>query len=306
MHIPVLKKEVLFYLDPKPNENFVDATIGQAGHTRAILPKVRPRGRVLGIELDPALYWKLKNERIERLILANASYVKLAEVVNKYNFRPVHGILFDLGMSRWHLEESGRGFSFQKDELLDMRYSDIKEQMTSVRRGSDEGQTLSAVRIVNEWSEKEIEKILKDYGQERFSRRIARKMIEARGEAPIKTTFQLVEIIKKAVPKKYQSKNRHPATKTFQALRIAVNNELETLKKGLAAASEVLALNKGGRLVVISFHSLEDRIVKNFFREQAAKGFWRVLTKKPVVPSVGEVQENPASRSAKLRAAVKI
>lgn len=301
MHLPVLQKEVIEYLDPKTNENFVDATIGLGGHTIAILERTAPEGKVLGIELDPELYRKLAGTKINRLILKNDSYINLKKIVEEHNFKPVQGILFDLGISSWHLEKSGRGFSFQRDEPLDMRYS---EQCY-----------LTAGKIVNEWSEKEIEKILREYGQERFSRGIAKKIVTRRKAEPIKTTLQLVKIIKEAVPKKYHRgkprrsaygtlRGRHPATRTFQALRIAVNDELENIKKALPQALEVLASD--GRIVIISFHSLEDRIVKNFFKENTKKGQLEVLTKKPISPGLEELKKNPRSKSAKLRAATRL
>ena len=292
-HIPVLQKEVIEYLMPRPNENFIDATVGEAGQTTAILKRNGPQGKVLGIELDSELYQELKTQMIsERLILVNDSYIKLEEIVKKYNFKRVYGILFDLGLSSFHFEESGRGFSFKKDEVLDMRY-DIRSQ-----------EYLTAERIVNSYPESEIEKILKTYGGERFSRRIARKIVETRKKTPIKTTFQLVKIILTATPHKiYQGRKIHPATRTFQALRIAVNRELENLEKTLPQTLEVLA--KEGRLVVISFHSGEDRIVKNFLKENEKKGLLRILTKKPITPSLEELEKNPRARSAKLRAAQK-
>ena len=275
MHIPVLKKEVLQYLDPKPDENFIDCTLGQGGHAINILERNKPNGKVLGIELDKDIFDKLSLLKIDRLILANDSYVNLKEIAKKNKFTSINGILFDLGMSSWHLEESGRGFTFLKDELLDMRYS-LENDLT-------------AEEIVNNYSQEEIEKILKEYGEERFAKRLARRIVEQR---PIKSTFQLAEIIKKS---RIYSPNR-----IFQALRIAVNNELENLKKGLTQAVEIL--KPDGRIVVISFHSLEDRIVKNFFKDSNLK----VLTKKPVIPSQEEIKINRRSRSAKLRAATKI
>jgi len=287
-HIPVLQKEVIDYLDPKPNENFIDATIGEGGHTAAILEKNKPNGKVLGIEIDPEILEKFKFQ--DRLILVNDSYVNLKNIIEKYNFGPIKGILFDLGMSSWHLEESGRGFSFQKDEPLDMRYDEsLKFKVQSSK--------LTAEEILNKWRGEELEKILREYGQERFAQGIAKKIIETRRIRPIKTTFQLVEIIKRATPSWYHHQRIHFATKTFQALRITVNNELENIKKGLEEALDVLG--KGGRLVVISFHSLEDRIVKNFFQERKIE----ILTKKPIRPSLEEIKTNKRSRSAKLRAA---
>ena len=212
MHIPVLPKEVIQYLDPKPNENFIDATLGQGGHTDLILRENKPQGKVLGIDIDPAQIEsaKVRMSKIEfrdRLILVNDSYINLKNIVEKYNFKPINGVLFDLGMSSQLLEESGRGFSFQKDEPLDMRYDKNQKDLT-------------AENIINEWSPKEIEQILREYGEERFSRKIAQEIIQARKKNPIKSTLQLVEIIKRSTPSGYQKKRIHLATRTFQALRI--------------------------------------------------------------------------------------
>ena len=291
-HIPVLQKEVLKCLDPKPNENFIDCTIGEGGHSAAIIEKNGPEGKILGIEIDAELYQKLMAAKLKnRLILVNDSFVNLKEIVGKEDFKKVQGILFDLGMSSWHLEKSGRGFSFLKKEPLDMRYNPQNP--------------LTAGKIVNYWSAQEIEKILREYSQERFAKRIAREIVEERKNKPIQTTFQLVEIIKKSVPKNYERGRMHPATRTFQALRIAVNDELANLKKVLPQALKILEI--GGRLVIISFHSLEDRIVKNFLREHSDGLFeCKILTKKPTTPSQEEIKINPRARSAKLRAAIKI
>ena len=290
MHIPVLQKEVIKYLVPKPNENFIDCTIGEGGHTLAILEKNAPKGKVLGIELDPELYKKLLKSDFDRLILVNDSFVNLKEITKKVKFRQVSGILFDLGMSSWHLEESGRGFSFLKNESLEMRYNPEN--------------SLTAEKIVNYWSKSEIEKILWEYGEEKFSRKIAENIINFRQLKPVKTTFQLVEIIKKAIPSWYQHKKIHFATRTFQALRIAVNDELNNLEKALPQATEIL--KPGGKIVIISFHSLEDRIVKNFFKNKSEKGELKLLTKKPIRSTKEEIKINPRSRSAKLRAAEKL
>jgi 16S rRNA (cytosine1402-N4)-methyltransferase len=308
VHIPVLQKEVLQYLNPKPNENFIDATIGEAGHTLAILGRNGPKGKVLGIEWDPEIIKNLESrisniEFRKRLILVCDNFANLEEIVKKEKFGKVKGILFDLGMSSWHLEESGRGFSFLRNEPLDMRYSPLNQ--------------LTAEKIVNYWSESEIEKILKECGEERFAKKISKQIIETRRLKPIKTTFQLVGIIKCAVPTWYQHQKIHFATKAFQALRIAVNDELNNLKKVLPQALEVL--KKNGRLVIIFFHSLEDRVVKHFFQEYShgririsrAEGeralfACKILTKKPVRPSNDEIKINPRSRSAKLRAVLKL
>lgn len=295
MHIPVLQKEVLESLNPKTNENFIDCTVGEGGHSLAILEKNIPNGRVLGIEVDIELYQSLKEKCLiwqtkQRLVLVNDSYVNLREIVKRERFGPVSGILFDVGFSSWHLENSGRGFSFQKEEPLDMRYN--------------LADALKAENIINEYSEKEIEKLLRDYGEEKFSKRIAKKIVEERKREWIKTTSQLGEIIKKAVPKDYDRRRIHPATRTFQALRIAVNDELSSLEKALPQALDILTA--GGRLTIISFHSLEDRIVKRFLKSERDKEMIRILTKKPVCPSDEEIKINPRARSAKLRVAVKL
>ena len=309
MHIPVLEEEVLKYLAPKPIENFIDCTIGQGGHASAILERNGPKGMVLGIDRDKDVIENTKKRK--RLILACDNFANLREIVKREKFNKVQGILFDLGMSSWHLEESGRGFTFQKREPLDMRY--------------DRENPLTAQKIVNFYSKIELEKILKEYGEEQFFEKIAEAIIAERRMGPIETTYQLAEIIKKAVPGWYCRQKLHFATKTFQALRIAVNNELDGVSRALPQSLEVL--ERGGRLAVISFHSLEDRIVKNFLKEsareneegrQAKEGLpaeenggasgsiIKILTKKPITPSDEEVRKNPRSRSARLRAAIKL
>jgi len=310
IHQPVLLREVIEYLDPKPGENFVDCTIGGGGHTAAILERNKPNGRVLGIEIDLELYKKLqaaetKNQKPKtknRLILVCDSFVNLKKIVEEYNFKPVNGILLDLGLSSWHLEESGRGFTFRKNEPLIMRYGSPhkSERLSPTFVGTPEN--LTAGQIVNNWPEEELVRIFRDYGQERFARTIAYRIVRERAIKPIKTTFELVALIKRSVPPKYRYGRIHFATRIFQALRIAVNSELENLEKVLPQAMEIL--EKEDRLVVISFHSLEDRIVKNFLRAQAKEERLKILTKKPVTPSETEVFKNPRSRSAKLRAAL--
>jgi 16S rRNA (cytosine1402-N4)-methyltransferase len=291
IHTAVLKKEVLEYLDPKKNENFVDGTVGEGGHAEDILNKNGPEGKVLGIDLDPQQivysHW-LEAIFNGRVILINDSYTNLKEILERKNFGAVNGILLDLGMSSAQLEGTQKGFSFQVDQGLDMRYNDLTGYLT-------------AEKIVNEYPEERIEKILREYGEEKFSKKIAKNIVEQRKQGRIKTTFQLIEIIKDATPSSYWRGKIHYATRTFQALRIAVNDELENIKKVLPDALSVLA--PGGRLVVISFHSLEDRIVKDFFRK--AKEI-KLLTKKPVTAGRDELSKNPRSRSAKLRAIIKL
>lgn len=289
VHIAVLKKEVLKYLDPKPNENFIDCTLGLAGHTKAILEKNKPNGKVLGIEWDPVLYKKILAEKIDGLILVNDSYRNLEKIIKEQKFRPIAGILLDLGISSWHLKESGRGFSFKKEEALDMRYN---PELQKIRAGD----------IINQRLDSEIERILREYGEEKFAKRIAKEIVAKRKIRQIKTTFDLVKVIMKAVPAFYLHQRIHFATRTFQALRIAVNNEMENLKEVLPQALKILTVN--GKLVVISFHSLEDRLVKNFLRDK--KNSLKIIIKKPVRPGQEEIQNNPRSRSAKLRAAIKL
>ena len=291
MHIPVLKDKVIEYLAPKPNEHFIDCTIGQGGHTTAILEKTGPRGKVLGIDQDSAFLSQLKQTVQKtyknRLILAEGNFAHITTIAQQEKFKPVHGILFDLGFSSLHIEESKRGFSFAKQEPLDMRYS--------------VSNPLTAEKIVNYWSKADIERILKEYGEEQFSKEIAKALAEQRTRMPIVKTTQLVKIIEEATPNWYHRKKAHPATKTFQALRIAVNRELENIREALPHAVELVEPN--GKIAVISFHSLEDRIVKNFFKTHPSLS---MITKKPITPSLQEQKTNPKARSAKLRVALKL
>jgi 16S rRNA (cytosine1402-N4)-methyltransferase len=292
-HVPVLLKEVICYLEPQPNENFIDATIGEAGHAMAILEKNKPNGKVLGIEINPELFQKLhkvENSKLKmkrRLVLVNDSYTNLEEIVKRNDFQPIHGIIFDLGICSWQIESSGKGFSYQKDEPLDMRFNP--------------NQDLTAAEIVNFWEMERIERILREYGEERYSHRIALALKEARKKERIIGTQQLVDILKKTLPRGYDHKRIHFATRVFQALRIAVNKELENIEQGLKQAVEIL--EPKGKIIVISFHSLEDRIVKKFFKEEGKNNKLQILTKKPISPSLEEIKKNPRSRSAKLRVA---
>ena len=291
MHIPVLKDKVIEYLNPRPNQNFIDATLGNGGHSVAILEKTAPKGKVLALDLDADALLRVKARTKKagvgaRLKVKEDNFADIARAAKEEKFRPVHGILFDLGLSSDQLEDSGRGFTFLKSEPLDMRYS--KESPTT------------AEKIVNFWSKRDLEYILKEYGEEEFSKEIAEAIIETRAAKQITKTNHLVEIVLKATPKWYHKKKIHPATKTFQALRIEVNRELENLK--IALPQSVAILENQGTIVVISFHSLEDRMVKNFFQDNPSL---IVLTKKPIVAEVDEIKQNPRSRSAKLRAARK-
>jgi len=293
MHVPVLLKEVIDYLNPQANENFIDATVGQGGHTTSILEKNKPEGKVLGIEMDIDIYKELKEKMAKmsnRLILINDSYVNLKKIVKKNDFKPIHGILFDLGLCSWHLEASKRGFSYLRDEPLDMRFNPKND--------------LTAAEIINFWDIERIEEILREFGEEKYARRISLAIKEVRKKERIVGTQQLVDILKRVLPKNYDKKRIHFATRTFQALRIAVNNELQVIEDGIKQAIKIL--EPGGKIAVISFHSLEDRIVKNLFREKAETGELNILTKKPITASLEEIRNNSRSRSAKLRIAEKL
>ena len=296
MHISVLKKEALEFLNPGPNENFIDATVNGGGHALEILAKTAPEGKLLAIDLDKDAIAKFEekiseNNFKQRVVVANDNFARIKDIVREKDFSDIAGIIADLGFSSWQIEESGRGFSFLKDEPLLMTLS-----------GASDG--LTAYEIVNGWPEERLKEVIREYGEERFAGRIARNIKEARRNKKITTTKELVEIIEKAVPGAYRRAKIHPATRTFQALRITVNDELLNLRVFLENAFDVL--QPGGRLVIISFHSLEDRIVKNFFKEKKLVGQAEVQTKKPIIPSDEEIKANPRSRSAKLRALIKI
>lgn len=296
MHIPVLSDEVIRYLDPKPNEHFIDCTVGEAGHALEILKRTSPAGKILGIDLNGETLTiaeqKLKAAGFSenRFQLIQDNFINLQRIVDQRQFGSAQGILFDLGISSEELEHSGRGFSFLKDEPLLMTFRETQDGLT-------------AQKIINEWPENRLEEIFRTYGEERFAARIARNIVEERKRKKIMRTQELVSIIKRSFPGKYRYGNIHVATRIFQALRITVNHELDNLKSALDQALDVLA--PGGRMVFISFHSLEDRIVKHFLRHQQKNNTVELLTKKPVRPEEDEVKCNPRSRSAKLRAAVK-
>ena len=289
MHQPVLLEKVIEYLNPKPGENFVDCTLGEAGHTKVILEKIAPNGRVLGIDIDLESIQRVKLE--DRLILVHGNFKDLKKIVQENRFEPVNGVLFDLGLSSWQIEESNRGFTFKKDEPLIMILNSKQE--------------VTAEEIINTWPEESLIEIFKNYGEEKYSRRIVRGIITQRKLTPIKTTFQLKEIVRKATPfsATRRGKTNRVLARIFQALRIVINDELESLKLGLNQALETIVPK--GRIVVISFHSLEDRIVKNFFKDKEEQNQLKILTKKPVVSDEIEFSNNPRSRSAKLRAAMK-
>jgi 16S rRNA (cytosine1402-N4)-methyltransferase len=291
-HVPVLTTEALAFLQPQRGGLFVDCTVGLGGHARAVLEAGATR--LLGIDRDTDA---LDAARVtlspwaDRVELVHADYRSLGEVLDQRGIQTIDGALADLGVSSMQLDTPGRGFSFQRDEPLDMRMD---------RTGG-----ATAADLVAGTSEQDLANAIYTYGEERFSRRIARALVEARADEPITTTARLAAVVRRAVP--YRGYARiDPATRTFQALRIWVNRELEGLDRFVETA--VRRLEAGARLVVISFHSLEDRIVKHTLRAlaQSAEATVRVLTKKPVVPSEAEIQRNPRSRSAKLRAAERV
>lgn len=307
-HQPVMLKEVMEFLQPKPGQHFLDCTVGGGGHAREILRLTSPDGKVLGIDWDEealALAKEELKEFGERAILFRENFVNLAQTLVEKKIVEVDGALFDLGVSFLQLSRPERGFSFREEGPLDMRMDQRRE--------------LSAGEVVNRYSARELEELIRKYGGERWAKRIAQSIIEKRKRKEITTTVELAKAVVSAIPPAFRPRDIHPATRTFQAIRIVVNDELENLEKGLKAA--VRAIRKGGRLVVLSFHSLEDGIVKRELntlekgcicpprqpfctcgRTQEIK----VLTRHPLVPKEEEVKKNPHSRSAKFRAAEKV
>ena len=292
MHIPALLKESTEFLNPKSGDVILDATINGGGHSEEILKMIGEKGRLIGIDRDGEVLDKLKEKWKDRknVLLARDNFRNLDKVLESLKIKKINGALFDIGISSSQIDESGRGFSFQKDEPL------LMTMKAEIEQGD-----LTAKEIVNNWSEKDLADVIWKYGEERFSRRIAQNIARRREVKEIETTLELVDAIRESVPSFYRNSRKiNCATRTFQALRIAVNDELGALKEGVEKAWGFL--REGGRLAVISFHSLEDRIVKNYFKELAAKNEGKILTKKPVIPSEEEVKNNPRSRSAKLRA----
>lgn len=301
-HLPVLYQEIIHALRPHPSGRYVDGTVGAGGHARGILEACAPDGELLGLDLDPQAL-ALARETLapfgRRVHLAQASYTALPDQLHQLGWEAVDGIVLDLGLSSMQLDTAERGFSFQHDAPLDMRFSPLNPT--------------TAASLVNSLDEDELADLLYRYGEESDGRRIARAIVRAR---PLQTTRELAAVIEKTIPRR---KGIHPATRTFQALRIAVNEELASVAEALPKA--VAALRSGGRLAVISFHSLEDRIVKDFFREQSRdwvnppytpiyaeerKAVLKEISRKPIVPSDEEIENNPRARSAKLRIAEKL
>lgn len=309
-HKPVLLEECIENLDIKSNGIYIDGTLGGAGHGAEIYKRLGEGGILIGVDQD-AFALEISSERLTSLngqaglIFENTNFKNLKEVCNKNKIQAVDGILLDLGVSSHQLDEASRGFSYQKDADLDMRM--------------DKKNSLTAEIIVNEYSEEKIKNIIRDYGEENWAVRIAQFIIEARKENRIKTTAQLVDIIKAAIPSAARREGPHPAKRTFQALRIEVNNELGILEETIDNAIEVL--KPGGRLCIITFHSLEDRIVKDTFKKKVKpctcppqfpicicgkKQSAEFVTRKPIISSEIELNENPRARSAKLRVIRKV
>ena len=289
-HESVLMKEALAVLKVQPNDTIVDATLGGAGHFGALLGKLGAAGVIIGIDADPAAVERgreayAKDRRPERPVahLVNDNFRNLSRILERLGVSPINAVLFDLGWSGYQIA-APRGFSFQNDEPLLMTYGEGGE---------------TAADIVNRSSESELADIIFTYGEERFARPIARAILESRSRGRILTTGALVAAIKTGTPSWYHEQKIHPATRTFQALRIAANDEIGALREGLAAAIEALA--DGGRLAVISFHSIEDRIVKNMLRDAVHAGQGALSPKKPIVPTRSEILKNRRARSAKLR-----
>jgi len=289
MHQPVLLKEVLKYLDPKPGDFIIDGTVDGGGHAAAILEKIGTKGFFLGLDWDEEILDEAKKTIAEnsRILLLNRNYADLPEILKEKKLEKADGLLLDLGFSSWQTESSGRGFSFGKPEPLLMTFDPKRKP---------------AKEILAEISEKELAKIIFDFSGEKFAGRIARAIKERERIKPIETSLELAEVVSGAVPKNYERGRINPATRTFQALRIYVNGELDNLEKILGNLGGVL--RPGGRAVIISFHSLEDGLVKRCFRKMARENHAEILTKKPVTPSEEEIAINPRSRSAKLRAIV--
>ena len=302
-HVSVLLEEAVGQLQVRPDGIYVDGTLGGGGHAREVCRRLGPSGRLIGIDRD-ADALRAAGERLaefsDRVRIVKNNYCNIREVLSELGIDRVDGILLDLGVSSRQLDQADRGFSCREDAPLDMRM--------------DRGQTLDARTIVNEYPEEELFRIIKTYGEERFARSIARNICRARERAEIRTTFELVEVIRNSVPAKVRNSKGHPARRTFQAIRIECNRELEALRTALDNMVDLLA--DRGRLCIITFHSLEDRMVKQSFREKenpctcppdfpvcvcGRRPLGRVITRKPILPGTEETEGNARARSAKLR-----
>ena len=303
VHKSIMLEEVIESLAIKPNGIYVDGTLGGAGHSSEIVKRLGEDGRLIGIDQDgeaiEAATKRLKPYK-DKVTIVRSNYAQMKEVLRDLGIPKVDGILLDLGVSSYQLDNAERGFTYREDVPLDMRM--------------DQRQTKTAKDIVNDYSEMELYHIIRNYGEDKIAKNIAKHIVQARQKAPIETTGQLIEVIKAAIPKKVRATGGHPAKKTFQAIRIELNHELDVLKNNLEDMIDLL--NDEGRIAIITFHSLEDRIVKNIFRTserpcicppefpvcvcgRVSKG--KVITRKPIVPGKEELEENSRSKSAKLR-----
>ncbi len=294
-HIPAMSREVIDYLKLKPGQVIVDATLGTGGHSLEILKSISPGGKLIGIDRDEDSLNVCRGRLSDfnsSLELVHANFVDLDQVLAKLGVDKIDGIIFDLGISTFQLKNAQRGFSFQEEGPLDMRL--------------DKDSYISAYDLMNNLNESEISGILWNFGQERWHNRIARLLIQERAIQPIATTRQLADLVVRAIPYKYRKSHYriHPATRTFQAVRIAVNRELEIIESAIKKA--VAILKEQARICVISFHSLEDRAVKLTFRQLKAEGLINIITPKPLTPLLSEIEANPSSRSSKFRVAERI
>jgi len=293
LHTPVMCKAVLEYLNLSPGKTIVDATVGTGGHSLAILEHIMPGGKLIGIDRDQESL-AVASKRLSNFGSAFESvygnFINMDSMLKKINIKKIDGIIFDLGLSSFQLKDPHRGFSFQQEGPLDMRL--------------DRTSFISAYDLINNLTREEISNLLWTFGQERWHNRIARFLVNEREKHPIATTLQLSNIIIKAIPYRYRHYRIHPATRSFQAIRIAVNRELEALEGAIYKA--VGLLDKAARICVISFHSLEDRIVKLSFRKLSSEEKLKIITPKPQTTTKTEIKENPLSRSAKLRVAEKL
>ncbi|MCR3757852.1 16S rRNA (cytosine(1402)-N(4))-methyltransferase RsmH [Clostridium felsineum] len=306
-HVPVLLEETIENLDIKEDGIYVDCTLGGAGHSSEILKRLSDKGRLIGIDQDKDAL-KAASERLKdykNFTFVHDNFSNIKSILEELRIDKVDGILADLGVSSYQLDEAERGFSYMNDAPLDMRMNRDNE--------------FSAYDVVNVYDEEKLYSVIRNYGEEKFAKRIARFIVEKRSEGPINTTFELVEIIKAAIPAKFRRQGPHPAKRTFQAIRIEVNHELQILNKTIEDAVD--KLEDSGRICIITFHSLEDRIIKNKYRELqdpcicpkdipmcvcGKKPKIKIITRKPIEASSAELEYNPRSRSAKLRVAKKI
>lgn len=293
LHLPVLLQEVMEYLKLAPGDTVLDATLGGGGHAAQCLKKIGPKGKLIAVDRDPEAIENAKESLSgfkNRIVWVNDNFRNMGDILRLAGVDKVNGAIFDLGVSSHQIDTAERGFSFLKDGPLDMRFSDTQD--------------ISACSVVNSFSKDELAEIISEYGEERHAGLVAGGIIRARAKKRIETTKELTEVILAAVGRKYRKVRLHPAARTFQALRIYVNNELDSAKVGVRET--IGALATGARICVISFHSLEDRIIKNLFKDAAREEKVKIITKKPISPGRDEIRTNSRARSAKLRCAERV